>query len=325
MDLAAIYASTLIPARTMLILPDPRALAALTRPGLMAFLAAVSAALALESAVRHVPALVVAAGVLFLLATFLGWTSSVARRDAIRDTATSTANGAAMGYVELYGRAQSGAQPALRSQIRKRNCVWYRYLIERRVGGAWVVESGGASEDCFLLRDGTGECVVDPEGAEIVPLRRRAWREFDQRFQEVWIEPGERLYVLGELTSVSAALDSPADISQDVSTLLAEWKRDPQDLLRRYDKNFNGALEETEWDQARRDARMAVERVNASRRALGPLNVIRKPRDGRRYLISAYEPAQLARRFALWAWLHLGLFVAGSMAILLVTGAMAWK
>jgi hypothetical protein len=291
----------------------------------MAFLAAVSGVLALEAAARHTPWLAMVAAAVFLVATFLGWTGSVARRDAIRDTATSTANGAAMGYVELYGRAQSAARPALRSQIRKRDCVWYRYLIERRVGGTWMVESSAASEDCFLLRDSTGDCVVDPEGAEIVPRRQRAWREFEQRFHEVWIAPGERLYVLGELTSVSAAADSPADLTQDVSALLAEWKRDTQDLLRRYDKDGNGTLDTAEWEQARRDAKAAVEREYVARRALGPLNIMRKPRDGRRYLISAYEPEQLMRRFALWAWLHLGLLVAGCTAILVVTGAMAWK
>jgi hypothetical protein len=213
----------------------------------------------------------------------------------------------------------------LRSQVRKRNCVWCRYLIERRVGGAWVVQSSAATEDCFLLRDGTGDCVVDPEGAEIIPRNRRVWREFDPRVQELWIEPGERLYVLGEVTSVSDTADSPADVSQDVSSLLSEWKQDPQDLLRRYDQNGNGILEETEWQQARHDAQATVEREYRSRRAVGPINVIRKPRDGRRYLISAYEPAQLAHRFALWAWLHLGLFVAGCVGILLLTGAMAWK
>lgn len=311
--------------RTMLTLPDPRPLAALTRPGLMAFLACVCAVLALEAFARHAPAPAVAAAAVFLIVTFLGWTGSVARRDAIRDTATSTASGAAIGYVELFGQAQSAAPHMLRSQIRKRDCVWYRYLIERRVGGAWVVQSSAASEDCFLLRDGTGDCVVDPDGAEIISRNQRVWREFDQRFHELWIEPGERLYVLGELTSVSDTADSPADLSQDVSSVLSEWKHDQQDLLRRYDSDGNGTLDEAEWEHARHDAQTTVEREYRSRRALGPMNVIRKPRDGRRYLISAYEPAQLAHRFTLWAWLHLGLFIAGCMAILLLTGVMAWK
>jgi hypothetical protein len=43
---------------------------------------------------------------------------------------------------------------------------------------------------------------------------------------------------------------------------------------------------------------------------------VRKPSDGRRYLISVHEPAQLTRRFSLWAWAHLALFLGGLVAIL---------
>lgn len=299
----------------MLPLPDHRPLAALGIPALMAFLAAVAAVICAQAVLhgeRHVGSLCAAA---FLLATYVGWSSSLARRDAIRNTATSTANGAALGYVELAGTAQTAAQPALRSQIRKHPCVWYRYLIERRVGASWVFESSEASADCFLLRDATGDCVVDPEGAEIIGRRQRRWREFGQRFHEQWIAPGDPVYVLGELTSISAALDSPADFRHDVSALLAQWKQDRNDLLRRFDRDRNGALSDTEWDEARGEATVAVEREYAERRSLAPLNVMRKPRDARRYLISAYEPAQLARRFSLWAWAHLALFLSGLAAV----------
>jgi len=301
----------------MLPLPDPRALAALTRPALLAFIAAAAAVVCAQAVRGSQPAIASVCGCLFLIATFLGWTGSLARRDSIRNIATSTTNGAALGYVELLGMAQNAAQPGLRSQIAKRSCVWYRYRIERRVGASWVPEATEASEDCFLLRDATGECVVDPEGAEIIARRQRRWREFDQRYHEQWISPGDTLYVLGELSSLSAALDSPANLRQDVSALLADWKHDPADLLRRFDANRNGALEQAEWEGARRAAKSEVERDWVARRALGPLNIVRKPRDGRRYLISAYAPAQLAHRFLGWACLHLALFAAGLILVLI--------
>jgi hypothetical protein len=129
----------------MLALPDPRPLAALTRPGLLAFAAAASAALALLALRNGAMALVGFCVGVFLLATLFGWLGSVQRRDAIRDTPTSTATGAAMGYVELVGTAQDVAWPPLRSQIRKTPCVWYRYQIERRVGGTWLTESSRVS------------------------------------------------------------------------------------------------------------------------------------------------------------------------------------
>ena len=300
----------------MLPLPDHRPFVELPRPALMAFLAAVAATVAGIALVDREPAIAAAASAGFLLATLCGWAGSLARRDAIRNTATSTTDGAALGYVELVGTAQSGAPPGLRSQIAKRPCVWYRYRIERRVGAGWVVESSESSVDCFLLRDATGDCVVDPEGAEIVARRRRRWREFGHRFHEQWIAPGDRLYVLGELDSVAAALDSPAELKQDVSLVLSDWKRDRSGLLRRFDRDGNSVLDEREWDRARDEAKAQVEREWTVRRSLGPVNVVRRPRDGRRYLISVYEPMQLARRFSLWAWAHLALFLGGLSAIL---------
>ena len=314
MDLADVRCYHALPA--MLPLPDHRPFAELPRPALMAFLAAVAATVAGIALIDREPAIAAAAGAGFLLATLSGWAGSLARRDAIRNTATSTTNGAALGYVELVGTAQSGAPPGLRSQIAKRPCVWYRYRIERRVGAGWVVESSESSEDCFLLRDATGECVVDPEGAEIVARRRRRWREFGHRFHEQWIAPGDRLYVLGELDSVAAALDSPAELKQDVSLVLSDWKRDRPGLLRRFDRDGNGVLDEREWDSARNEAKAQVEREWTVRRSLGPVNVVRRPRDGRRYLISVYEPMQLAHRFSLWAWAHLALFLGGLSVIL---------
>ena len=73
----------------MLTLPDPRPLAALTRPGLLAFAAAVSALLATLALRYGMFALVGFCTMVFLLATLFGWLGSLQRRDAIRDTPTS--------------------------------------------------------------------------------------------------------------------------------------------------------------------------------------------------------------------------------------------
>ncbi len=309
----------------MLSLPDPRPLAALTRPGLLALLAVLAGMLALLALHNGVYPLTGLSTAGFLSVTALGWLGSLQRRDAIRSTPTSTTTGAAMGYVELIGNAEDGAHPPLRSQIRKAPCVWYRYQIERRVGGTWLIESGAASTNCFLLRDATGECIVDPEGAEVVPRRLRVWREFGFRFHEAVIAVGETVYVLGELTSVHAALDSPAELRADISAVLADWKRDPDELMRRFDANRDGALSEQEWAQARREAKASVEREYAARRALGPINLIRKPRDGRQYLISSFPPERLVRRFSLWAWLHLTMLVGGVAVVLIGVGGVVLR
>jgi hypothetical protein len=297
----------------MVPLLDPRPFAALTAPGLMAFFAAVAAMAGAVAMLDGAPALAAVCAAGFLAATFSGWTGSVQRRDIIRNTATSAASSAALGYVELVGTAQTGPQPGLRSQIRKRPCVWYRYRLQRRIGAAWVTESAAASHECFLLHDDSGDCVVDPEGAEVIPARRRDWREFGYRYHEAYIAPGDRVHVIGELMSITA-VESQLDLQADISALLAEWKRDRPELLKRFDRDGNGELEPQEWEAARQAAKEEVERLYYARRALGPLNVVCRPRDARRFMISAYPPEQLTRRFELWAWLHLALFVAGILA-----------
>jgi hypothetical protein len=284
---------------------------------LLAFAAAVSAVLAALALRSGAVALVGFCALVFLLATLFGWLGSLERRDAIRDTPTSTATAAAMGYVELLGTAQDLAWPPLRSQIRKAPCVWYRYQIERRVGFTWVVESSRASTACFVLHDATGDCIVDPEGAEVLARGLRVWREFEHRYHEAVIALGESVYVLGELTSIHAALDTPAEQRADISALLAEWKRDPEELMRRFDANRDGTLSEEEWEAARQEAKATIDREYAARRALGPVNLIRRPVDGRKFIISAFPPEQLAQRFGLWAWLHLGLLVAGVAIVLM--------
>ncbi len=52
--------------------------------------------------------------------------------------------------------------------------------------------------------------------------------------------------------------------------MLAEWKREPEELMRRFDANRDGTLSEEEWEGARREAKATIEREYAARRALGP-------------------------------------------------------
>ena len=68
----------------MLTLPDPRPLAALTRPGLLALVAAVSATLAVLALHKGMVAVLSLCAATFLLATAWGWLGSLQRRDAIR-------------------------------------------------------------------------------------------------------------------------------------------------------------------------------------------------------------------------------------------------
>src|SRR3546814_16826408 len=58
-------------------------------------------------------------------------------------------------------------------------CLWWRYRIEEyRSNGkrsSWSVVERGVSEAWLRLADATGECLIDPRGAEVHPAFRTVW------------------------------------------------------------------------------------------------------------------------------------------------------
>jgi hypothetical protein len=238
------------------------------------------------------------------------WTALFRRHRAIGDTPTSQVASAAQGYVELSGRAQYAPEVKLSAPLSGRECCWYQYRRERRGSkNKWVLEDEGESDAAFRLRDASGTCVVDPEGAEVVTDQKRVWTEGDRRFTEWWIADGDPLYALGEFRTLRAGGDG-AERKQELGALLAEWKRDRPRLLARFDLDRDGELSFKEWTLARAQAKREVDRVEVARAAVPPVDVIGKPRDGRLYVLSNLDSGKLARRFALGSWAHLAAFCA---------------
>jgi hypothetical protein len=247
---------------------------------------------------------------LVALLSLWAWTALFRRHRAIGDTPTSQVASAAQGYVELAGRAQFAPDAKLRAPLSGRECCWYQYRRERRGSkNKWVVEDEGESDAPFRLRDATGACIVDPEGAEVVTAQKRVWTEGDRRLTEWWIADGDPLYALGEFRTLRAGGDA-TDRRQALGALLAEWKRDRTRLLARFDLDRDGELSFREWSLARAEAKRQVEHADVERAAVPPVDVIGQPRDGRLYVLSNLDPDKLARRFALGSWAHLAAFCA---------------
>ena len=102
----------------------------------------------------------------------------------MEDLPTSKIRSAAQGTVELKGIAKSLPTHPLIGKLTQKPCAWYYYTIEEilntREGVAsdayWNVCERGVSDLPFLLNDETGDCVILPKGAEIVPSGMIAWR-----------------------------------------------------------------------------------------------------------------------------------------------------
>ncbi|MBI4984293.1 MAG: hypothetical protein HZC24_02800 [Rhodocyclales bacterium] len=235
------------------------------------------------------------------------WISTYRRARAIDDTPTSKVASAAQGYVELNGSGRALEGPPVTSPCGHVACLWYRFLVEARQNDRWVTESSGESDVSFLLDDGTGECLVDPAGAEILTTRKDCWTEGNRRYTEWLLLAREALYVLGRFQTRSC---EELELNRDeaVKHLLADWKRNPQELRKRFDLDGNGEVDLREWELARAEARREVEQMQREARQRSDLHLMRMPEDGRLYLISALSPERLARRYRWWSLAHLVIF-----------------
>ncbi len=228
---------------------------------------------------------------------------------AIADTARARVRSAPHGYVELYGQARCVAD-AKKSDapLTGRRCVWWEYRIDRRAGRGWSRVDGGTSDGNFLLQDETGTCQVDPEHARVTPSTRQVWYGSEDwptapystglgalgsnyRYVEQRIHELDRVCVLGELTAVGGVAGGDADL--EVAALLHAWKSDPA-TLKRFDRDGDGQLDATEWEEARSAARAQVLAHQASEPVIKRMI---KPADGRPYILAARDPQRLARMY----------------------------
>ena len=175
------------------------------------------------------------------------------------------------------------------------------------------------SDLSFILDDGSGCCVVDVEGAEILTRHKETRSSENHRTTEWKLLVGDLIYARGEFHTLGGGT-MELDAREDVGNLLAEWKKDPARLLKRFDLNGDGLLDETEWNLARQAARREVSRLHRELRNDADVHTLRRPGNDQPYLISNFDPQRLARRFLLRAGAHLTLFLAS-----LSTMAWVWQ
>ena len=102
-----------------------------------------------------------------------------AKNRTIEDTPTSRVRSAAQGYVELIGHGLPVPDAVNKAPLSGLPCAWWRYKIqERRYSGrsrSWSTVQSDTSDKPFLLDDGTGQCLIDPRGAEVFPGATDVW------------------------------------------------------------------------------------------------------------------------------------------------------
>ena len=272
----------------------------------------------------HSPGMRLGALAVILLSAGFAWLATARRYHLIADTPTSRIASAAQGHVELQGQCEvhAGSQPiGFRSGPPS---VWYRYVVRRTHDGKSEVVSSGTSDETFVLADDSGQCIVDPERAEVSGSHRRSWQDGMYSITVHYWQPGDPLYALGELTTIGGA-DLKLDKRADIAAVMADWKRNPAALKARFDKNDDGEVDVTEWDLARETAAREVGENHRELRLRPAMHLLAAPHDGRPLLLSNRGHESIARRYRWWSWFHVAAFavaiVVGIMMLRMVAGS----
>jgi hypothetical protein len=235
------------------------------------------------------------------------WMRSHKHYRQIADIPTAKLSAAPQGYIEISGTAESHPDYPVVSPLSGLPCLWFDFTVWEMEGNSITVINSGTSTLPFSLVDGSGHVLVVPEAAQVVSRHNKKWRAGNHKFHERVLLKNETLYVLGDHVS-SLRDDNNSPVDRQRNALLAEWKQDQKNLRSRFDSNHDGHIDAAEWDTARQAAESEALLGN-SHSSLDE-QFIRKPKDGRPFLISNYSAQQLAARFRRWSWLHLGIFFA---------------
>ena len=248
------------------------------------------------------------------LGGLVAWLAALNRYRVIADTPTAMLRSAAQGYVELTGTCRVAADNELLHYGKAPPCLWYQAtIVERsRFSRSRTHTRFERSQESFIIEDGTGQCVIDPEYAEVNSAHRTSWRDGSTYYKVAYLLPGDRIYAIGDMQTLRAA-DGTLDRKADLSALLRAWKQDRAALVKRFDTNSDGEVDVQEWQGAVAAAERQIDAEHREMRLEPGVHVLRAPTDGRPFLLSNRDPDELRQRYRLWAWWHLTVFVAASV------------
>lgn len=254
----------------------------------------------------------------------------------IANTPRSKIRSAVQGYIELQGNAATLTESGIIAPLSGRRCCWYRYRVEKEItqrdqdgstSTTWQeIDSGSSDGRLFLLKDETGECVIDPKRAKIKARTKKTWQDYslanynkggvsgffedffsfaDQgkyQLTEQIIEEGETLYALGSFKTVSV-LENPMEqmnqqkLKQHASTHKTKIAGMFERVLKRLQRDTN--LSAKDWQEYTED--------KDKKSFINYLHKHQQP-----YILSTYPEKKLIRKYY---WISffclLGFFLVG--------------
>lgn len=217
---------------------------------------------------------------------------------------TSTIAAAAQGYIQLQGIAQT-AQPFTTPNLRF-SCVWYRAWtyahfcddpLSKRPTDVRLLDFE-VSDQAFQIKDKTGVCIIQPDGAEVMGVIKREAIKNNHRYVEEFLPAGKQLYVIGHLDSRQMHYTAEA-VHHEVGEVLKNWKASPDKRLKKFDQDDNGEIDAQELQYVRAAAKLEVTARHLVKNHL--VYTLTKPTDKQIFLIAAMSPQALSRQYRVWS------------------------
>jgi hypothetical protein len=217
-------------------------------------------------------------------ASFVCWYRALMKKRLVENVPTSRIASAAQGYVEIRGTVEKAPGCTVTGAISGEPCVWYRYRIseasrQNDADSSKVSEQGGRGVP-FLLRDETGQCLVNPEGAAVTCERTYSQAKGRLRYSEWALLPGDSVYVVGAFASRTAPAEGAPD--QQVRALIKQWLEKPREFVKRFDADGDRRIGAAELAQAHHAARAELAGRTG---ALGGVHNLADPGAGRPFLV----------------------------------------
>ncbi|SET19835.1 E3 Ubiquitin ligase [Nitrosomonas marina] len=247
----------------------------------------------------------------------------------IEDTPTSKIRSAAQGYVEIMGTVSMASNHLLSAPLSGTACVWFTYKIQqyRRTGKSshWSTIEEKTSTEQFLIKDDTGTCVINPEGAEVQTTYSRTWYGHTKkpvqakksinffniiigkryRYIEKIIQADDILYALGDFKTNGGGRNVPG-IHQMTGIVIREWRHNYKLILKHFDRDKNGVIDMTEWEEVRTAARQEAEKRRQKLTQLPTVfslgNTTKKQQP---FILSTLGQQKLVKKYRLFAILSL--------------------
>ena len=255
--------------------------------------------------------------VLLVVCGFFIWQHGFRRHREIANVATSKISSASQGYLELYGTA--AALPEVRPVfgIGHVPCLWYRYEVAVRQR----FESRSISpfnfvytpiETCvsgthFAVKDGSGEALIFPHGAEVICAEKHVWYGDNVRYTEERIEVGDPVYALGHFSTSRSTFN----FQLALHACLMEWQKNRDEVLRRFDINKNGVIDPEEMDAMKQAAILETESERHCFEDGSEVHLLIAPENGRMFLLSTKPEMNLREHYFFWQAVGLVFFFSG--------------